>query len=41
MVHNAILKNYKGDDYGIQIVNHPLPYQGVDKVIINKYDILF
>jgi hypothetical protein len=32
MVHNAILKNYKGDDYGIKIINHPLPYQGVDKV---------
>jgi len=32
MVHNAILKSYKGDDYGILVVNHPLPYQGVDKV---------
>lgn len=32
MVHNAILKSYKGDDYGIHIINHPLPYQGVDKV---------
>lgn len=32
MVHNAILKSYKGDEYGILVVNHPLPYQGVDKV---------
>lgn len=32
MVYNAILKNYKGDDYEITIINHPLPYQGVDKV---------
>lgn len=36
MVHNAILKSYKGEDYGIHIVNHPLPYQGVDKVKIKR-----
>ncbi|VVC45536.1 Hypothetical protein CINCED_3A002705 [Cinara cedri] len=33
MVHNAILKTYKGPEYGIEIVNHPLPYQGVDKLM--------
>jgi len=33
MVHNAILKSYKGEEYGIHIVNHPLPYQGVDKLM--------
>lgn len=32
MANNAILKGYKGDDYEINVVNFPLPYQGEDKV---------
>lgn len=32
MANNAILKSYKGDDYGIKVVNLPLPYQGENKV---------
>lgn len=32
MVHNAILKSYMGESYGITVTNHPLPYQGEDKV---------
>lgn len=35
MVNNAILKGYKGDDYEINVVNFPLPYQGEDKVSDN------
>ncbi|XP_050422689.1 phospholipid-transporting ATPase ABCA1-like isoform X2 [Adelges cooleyi] len=31
MVYNAILKSQCGEDCGIEIVNHPLPYQGMDR----------
>ncbi|XP_050538080.1 phospholipid-transporting ATPase ABCA1-like [Daktulosphaira vitifoliae] len=33
MVYNAILKSFKGEDYGIDIINHPLPYQREDKLL--------
>lgn len=38
LVHNALIKTVLGNDYGIHVSNHPLPYKREKKSYTNNYD---